>query len=145
MGDVDRISVEVIVNTGIEEAWNEFTNPESIKKWNFASDDWICPKAVNDIKNGGEFNYRMESRDGKYGFDSGGRFERINKLKNIEYIIGDGRRVIVTFENIDGKTKITEVFEKESQNSAELQRSGWQAILNNYKKYIEGKSQKDSI
>ena len=137
MTNAQRVMVEVIVDAGIEEAWNAFIIPESITKWNFASDDWICPKATTDFEEGGLFIYRMESKDGKYGFDFGGKFEKIEMYKKIEYVIGDGRKVLVNFEKVGKKTKVSEEFEIEKMNSAETQKNGWQAILENYKKYLE--------
>jgi uncharacterized protein YndB with AHSA1/START domain len=111
--------------------------PEHITKWNFASEDWECPTASNDLREGGVFSSRMQAKDGSMGFDFAGTYSKVISLQQIDYTIGD-RSVNVTFENINGnQTRITEAFEAENENSAELQKNGWQAILENYKKHTE--------
>ena len=132
-----KITVETIVNAPIEKAWEYFTKPEHITKWNFASSDWHSPTAENDLQPGGKFNYRMEAKDGSFGFDFGGVYDAVETNKTIEYTIGDGRKVRVDFSDDNGATKVTETFEAESTNSVELQKGGWQAILDNYKKHAE--------
>jgi uncharacterized protein YndB with AHSA1/START domain len=117
--------------------WDYYTNPEHIIKWNFASDDWHCPKAENELKVGGKFKSRMEAKDGSFGFDFEGIYDDVVDHKKIAYTMPDSRQVITNFENLEGKTKVTTTFDAESQNSVEMQRTGWQAILNNFKKYVE--------
>lgn len=138
MVDASKITVEVLIDADIGNAWKAFISPDSVTKWNFASDTWVCPKAGNDFREGGAFNYRMESRDGKAGFDFYGEYTSILEHRRIEYRLGDGREVLIEFEDRHGKTRVVERFDPESANSLELQKSGWQAILDNYKNYVEG-------
>lgn len=137
MNEKAKITIEVHVNTIIDIAWASFISEESIIHWNHASEDWRCPWAKNDLRVGGEFSYRMEAKDGSFGFDFGGKYLEIEDKKKIAYELGDGRRVEVYFAKDEGKTKITETFEAENQNTLERQKNGWQAILNNYKFYTE--------
>jgi len=133
------ITVETTVNAPIEKVWEYWNNPEHIKYWAFASDDWEAPSAENDLKTGGKFKTRMQSKTDKtQGFDFGGTYTNVEERKVIEYTMDDGRKVSIHFDTADdGQTKITESFDPESENSEEMQRSGWQAILNNFKKYTE--------
>jgi uncharacterized protein YndB with AHSA1/START domain len=131
------ITVKTSVNTSIEEAWKLWTLPEHIVKWNFASDDWHSPKAENDLRIGGKFNFRMEAKDGSFGFDFGGVYDEVVINERINYTIGDERKVEIIFSSEKGHTEITETFEAEDQNPAGMQEAGWQAILDNYKKYAE--------
>lgn len=133
------ITVQTIVNAPIEKVWEAWTNPEDIMNWNFASPEWCCPIAENDLRAGGKFSYRMEAKDGSMGFDFWGIYDKVVDNQQIEYAMGDGRKASIHFSATDGKTKIVENFEAESTNSIELQRSGWQAILDNFKKYSESK------
>ncbi len=137
MEDKTKITVEITVNAPVEKVWEFWTKPEHITKWNFASDDWQSPKAENDLRTGGNFNYRMEAKDGSFGFDFAGTYDEVQTNKTINYTIGD-RKAWITFTPEGDQTKIVETFEAESQNSIELQQNGWQAILNNFKKYTEG-------
>src|SRR5215510_2326473 len=118
------ITVENIVNAPIEKVWECWTKQEHITKWNFASDDWHSPKAENDLRVGGNFVYRMEAKDGSMGFDFGGVYDVIKDNAYIEYTIGDGRKVKVTFSAQGDKTKVTESFEAEGTHSLEMQRGG---------------------
>jgi uncharacterized protein YndB with AHSA1/START domain len=131
------ITVENTVNAPIEKVWDYWTKTEHVKHWNNASDDWHTPNAENDLRVGGNFVYRMEAKDGSFGFDFGGVYDSVDINKFIEYTIGDGRKVEITFEADGDKTKVTESFEAENMNSPELQKQGWQAILDNFKKYTE--------
>lgn len=133
----NSIKVEVIVDAAVEEAWNHYLNPESVKGWNFASDDWCCPVAENEVKEGGRFVYRMEAKDGSFGFDFSGTFVTIQTNMALEILLDDNRKVRLSFEAKGTKTRVTEVFEAENQNPVELQQQGWQAILNNYKRFVE--------
>ena len=137
------ITVENVINAPIEKVWQYWTKNEHITKWNFASDDWHSPRAQNDLKVGGSFVYRMEAKDGSMGFDFGGTYDVIKDNAYIEYTIGDGRKVKVNFTalNNDKATKVVESFEAEGTHSIEMQKGGWQAILDNFKKYAESQQQ----
>jgi uncharacterized protein YndB with AHSA1/START domain len=133
-----EITVSVLVNTPIQKVWQLWTLPEHIMNWNFASNDWHSPKADNDLRVGGKFLSRMEAKDGSFGFDFWGVYDEIKENELIAYTMGDGRKAKITFINDGNTTKVIETFEAESENSIELQQGGWQAILNNFKKYSEG-------
>lgn len=135
-----KITVEALVKAPVDIVWKLWNTPEDIIRWNNASDDWHAPRATLDLKPGGKFLIRMEARDGSMGFDFGGAYNRVTPLEFIAYTIGDGRNVEIHFTKIGNDTKVVETFEAESQNTIELQRQGWQAILNNFKKYAETKS-----
>jgi uncharacterized protein YndB with AHSA1/START domain len=136
------ITVRVIINIPVERAWEYWTEPRHIMKWNNASDDWHTPKAENDLRAGGKFLSRMEARDGSMGFDFSGKYSKIEPLNLIEYILDDERKVQIRFEPVGEKTMITEVFEAEQENPIEMQKTGWQAILDNFKKYTEASKKK---
>jgi uncharacterized protein YndB with AHSA1/START domain len=131
------ITVETTVNAPVEKVWELWTKPEHITKWNNASDDWHTPRAENDLRAGGSFVSRMEAKDGSFGFDFGGVYDDVQENKCIEYTIGDGRKVKVDFTSEGNATKIVERFEAENTHSIEMQRGGWQAILDSFKKYTE--------
>jgi uncharacterized protein YndB with AHSA1/START domain len=131
------ITVQATVNAPIETVWKSWTMPEHITQWNAASEDWHTPWAKNDLRTGGEFSSRMEAKDGSMGFDFGGIYDLVEPFKKIYYTIGDGRKVNVDFEAMGNQTKVTEKFEPESTNPEELQRQGWQAIMDNFKRYTE--------
>lgn len=131
------ITVETTVNAPVEKVWECWTKPEHITQWNAASNDWHTPRAENDLRAGGKFFSRMEAKDGSFGFDFGGVYDAVEKNQYIEYTIGDGRKVKVTFQKHGHTTKITETFEAENTHSVEMQKGGWQAILDNFKKYAE--------
>jgi len=131
------ITDENTVNAPVSKVWDYWTKPEHITKWNNASDDWHTPWAKADFREGGTFTARMEAKDGSMGFDFGGVYDVIRPNEYIEYTIGDGRKVKVSFASQGNATKVTESFEAENTNSEELQRGGWQAILDNFKKYTE--------
>jgi uncharacterized protein YndB with AHSA1/START domain len=133
------ITVSAIVNKPVAEIWQLWTSPEHITQWNNASEDWHTPKATNDLRIDGRFNFRMEARDGSFGFDFNGIYNQVKTNELIEYTIEDGRKVQIHFEAKDNQTKVTETFEAEHVNSIELQQNGWQAILNNFKQYAENK------
>lgn len=139
------ITVEVRVKASVKKAWKCMTQPKHITQWNHASDDWCTPKAENDLRVGGKFNYRMEAKDGSAGFDFEGSFTKIEENKLIAYQITDGRNVEITFAEIGNETLVTETFEPENTNSVELQRQGWQAILDNFKKHVESLPSNEKI
>ena len=132
------ITVEAVVNAPVEKVWESWTRPEHITKWCSASDDWHVPRAENDVRVGGSFLTRMEAKDGSFGFDFVGVYDAVKPNEYIEYTIGDGRNVKIHFTPQGNKTKVTESFEPEGTNPVEMQKGGWQAILNNFKKYTEG-------
>ena len=129
------ITVKTIIPVSLNDAWNFWTGPEHIEKWNFASEDWHCPKAVNDLRTGGTFSYTMAAKDGSAAFDFNGTYTSIVPLSVISYQIEDGRKVIVEFEFAEGSTQITERFEPENIHSHELQQQGWQSILDEFSRY----------
>jgi uncharacterized protein YndB with AHSA1/START domain len=131
------ITIEANIIASAEKVWNAFTDPEQIIQWNQASDDWHTTKAENDLKEGGRFNYRMEAKDGSMGFDFTGRYTTVNKYKLIEYELEDSRKVAIHLQPQSEGIKVIESFEAEQIHPVEMQRDGWQAILNNFKKYVE--------
>ncbi|HEX9253777.1 MAG TPA: SRPBCC family protein [Ignavibacteriaceae bacterium] len=132
-----KITIQADISANTKKVWDYYTNPEHITKWNFASDDWHCPNAENDLRVGGKLKSRMEAKDGSFGFDFEATFDEVNPGKNIIYTIADGRKVEINFEDLGNKTKITTIFEAENQNPVEMQRAGWQAILDNFKIVVE--------
>jgi len=137
---VKAITVETTVNAPVEKVWTLWSSPEHITKWNTASDDWHTPRAENDLRTGGKFSSRMEAKDGSFGFDFGGVYDDVVNNQRIAYTMGDGRKVDVKFSPVGNTTRIVETFEPESQNPIEMQRGGWQAIMDNFKKYVEANS-----
>ena len=133
------ITVETTVNAPIEKIWSYWTEPDHITRWYYASEDWQAPYAENDLKVKGRFKTKMAAKDGSAGFDFEGVYTKVLKHKSIEYTIPDGRKVIISFSILGNGTRIVESFEAEKDNSNELQKGGWQAILNNFKKYSESK------
>lgn len=133
----EKIKIETIVNAPIDKVWVYWTEPVHIVKWNQASDDWHSPYAENVLRALGRFSFRMESKDGKEGFDFSGTYNVVEPLKYISYTMDDERKVEITFNEVGNKTEIVEVFEAEHVYSVEQQRLGWQSILNNFKKYVE--------
>lgn len=133
-----KITVETIVSADLTKVWNAYTSPEHITKWNFASEDWHCPKAENDIRVGGKYMAKMEAKDGSFAFDFEAVYDEVIDQEQFTYTMPDGRAVTTSFEAKDGQTKVTTVFDAEQQNPADMQQQGWQAILNNFKKYVEG-------
>jgi len=131
------ITVENTVAAPVEKVWKLWSSPEHITKWANASDDWHTTFAENDLRVGGKFLSRMEAKDGSFGFDFGGIYDQLKTNELIEYTLGDGRKVIINFSK-DGKgTKVVQTFEAEDTHSIEMQKGGWQAILDNFKKYVE--------
>jgi uncharacterized protein YndB with AHSA1/START domain len=131
------ITVQSTVNAPVEKVWKLWTSPEHITKWNAASDDWHTPFAENDLRAGGKFLSRMEAKDGSFGFDFWGIYDEVKTNELIRYSIGDDRKVSVLFTPAGNATKIVSTFEAEGTNPPEMQKSGWQAILDNFKKYAE--------
>jgi uncharacterized protein YndB with AHSA1/START domain len=136
--DKIAITVEALINVPEAQVWELWTLPEHIMQWNNASPDWHTPKAENDLRVGGKFSSTMAAKDGSMSFDFWGIYDTVKKHQTIAYTMGDGRKAETTFSKKGQTTLVTTVFEAESENSVELQQGGWQAILNNFKKYAEG-------
>ena len=137
METTKKITVETLINVPVEMVWKYWTEPTHIKKWNNASDEWHTPIAENDLRAGGKFLSRMEAKDGSFGFDFGGIYNEVILHKIIAYTLEDGRTVKVTFKGQENKTSVIETFDAEATNPIEFQQQGWQAILDNFKKYAE--------
>ena len=133
------ITVQTIVNKPLDVVWNAYNNPEDIVNWNFATDDWHCPKASNDLHVGGKLSSTMAAKDGSFQFEFEAKYDEIIPLKFIRYCIADGRKVEINFHEENNLTKVTIQFQAEDQNPEEMQKGGWQAILNNFKHYTENK------
>jgi uncharacterized protein YndB with AHSA1/START domain len=134
-----KITVETVVKAQLNKVWDAWNNPEDIQQWNTASEDWHTPRSTVDLREGGKFTARMEARDGSMGFDFEGTYTRVVPHKAIAYRIGDGREVEVEFiESADG-VLVKETFDAETENPPEFQRAGWQAILDNFGRYVEAK------
>ena len=131
------IIVQSNINAPLHKVWDYWTIPNHVMNWNFAMSEWHCPSATNNLMEGGEFHYTMAAKDNSMSFDFWGTYQKIEIEKNIEIILGDGRKMKVTFETFDNGTTVTEEFEPEQQNPAEMQQAGWQMILDNFKKYVE--------
>lgn len=135
-----KIEIGAVIEASIEDVWAYWTSGEKMVKWNFASDDWHCPKAAVDLRVGGDFTATMAAKDGSYAFDFGGTYTEIVPYKRLVSQIGDGRMIWVDFDVLsESQVKVVEVFEAEGMNSLEMQRAGWQAILDNFKKAVEAK------
>lgn len=134
-----KITVEAIVKAEVNAVWNAWNNPADIQQWNAASGDWHTPRAAVDLREGGKFSSRMEAKDGSAGFDFEGTYTRVVPQKLIEYAMADGRKVQVEFSKRGTETHVKETFDAESENPAEMQRQGWQAILDNFARHVEAK------
>lgn len=132
----EKITIKATVSADKQKVWDYYTKPEHITKWNFADPSWHCPTASNEMKVGGRYVARMEAKDGSFGFDFDAVYKEINQGKNFTYEFG-GRLATVEFKEENGQTEVTVTFDPEKENSIDLQRQGWQAILNNFKKYTE--------
>ncbi len=131
------ITIETTIDAPVQKVWEYWSNPEHITQWNHASEDWHSPWAKNDLREGGSFSTRMEARDGSMGFDFGGVYDVVRNNEYIEYTMGDGRKVKTSFSPDGNKTHVTESFDAETTHSVDMQKSGWQAILDNFKNYTE--------
>ena len=134
-----KITVKSHAKAAIEDVWDAYTSPSDIKKWNAASEDWHTPEAESDLREGGKFSYRMEARDASEGFDFEGTFTRIEKPVRLEYELG-GRDVVVEFQESGGGTDISITFDTDNEMPEDAQRAGWQAILDNFTRYVDRKS-----
>lgn len=133
-----KITVSTRVNAPIDRVWKAYNTPADIMKWNAASDDWHTTKSSVDLREGGEFSSRMEAKDGSFGFDFAGTYTKVETNKLIEYSFGD-RKATVEFIEDGGAVTVRVTFDAETQNDVEMQRGGWQAILDNFAKYVEGR------
>lgn len=133
----ERITVETLIAASLDVVWLRWTDPDHITQWNFASDDWCCPGAASDLKVGGQYKARMEAKDGSFGFDFEAVYTKVEPQRAITLKMDDGRTARTTFEAVAHGTKVKTIFDAEAENSVEMQRSGWQAILNNFKKHAE--------
>jgi uncharacterized protein YndB with AHSA1/START domain len=132
-----EITVKTTIEAPVEKVWEFWTRPEHIIKWNRASEDWHTTHAENDLRSGGKFVSRMEAKDGSAGFDFSGIYDEVIEHETIAYTMGDGRKVVIYFSEYGNTTHLTEIFDPEDMNSHDMQQSGWQAILDSFKKYAE--------
>lgn len=133
----NRIEVEITVHSTLEKVWDFWNNPAHIVNWYFASDDWHAPLSENDLQAGGKFKTTMSAKDGSFSFDFTGEYTKVEPMKEIEYEITGGRKVQISFVKLEARVKVIEKFEPESENTLEIQKTGWQSILNNFKKLVE--------
>jgi uncharacterized protein YndB with AHSA1/START domain len=138
-----KITVETVVRATPDKVWDAWNSPADIRQWNTAQDDWHTTRSSVDLREGGKFLSRMEARDGSVGFDFEGTYTRIVPHQTIEYRMGDGREVTVEFVERTGGVLVKETFDAETENSPELQRRGWQAILDNFGRHVEAKGEPD--
>ncbi len=132
-----NITVQTNVNADIQKVWDYYTSPEHITQWNYANDSWHCPKVQNDVKVGGRFTARMEAKDASEGFYFGGKYIEVIYRQKMSYVMDDNRHVLVEFINNGNNIDIIVMFDSDNENSSEIQKKGWQSILNNFKKYTE--------
>ena len=132
-----KITIQATVLADRNKSWSHYTEPAHITQWNFASEDWCCPAASNDLVAGGKFSWRMEAKDGSFGFDFEGVFTEIVPLEKLKYVFMDQREAEISFSDLSEGTLVKIVFDAENENSLELQQSGWQSILNNFKSHTE--------
>ncbi|QNK63219.1 SRPBCC family protein [Pedobacter sp. PAMC26386] len=132
-----KIMVEASTHVPIAKVWKAWNTPGDIMQWNTADPSWHSPSSENDLIVGGKFKHRMEAKDGSFGFDFEGIYDKVELHKEITYTLGDGRKATTLFVEQNGKTSIATTFDAETENDPEFQKQGWQAILNNFVKYIE--------
>lgn len=137
MEQKDRITVEAQVNVPVEQVWKYWNTPNDIMQWNSADPSWHCPSSENDLRVGGRFKNRMEAKDGSFGFDFEGVYDKIIPNEEITYTMGDGRQSTTLFTEKEGVTHVKTTFDAESENPVEFQKQGWQAILNSFVRYAE--------
>lgn len=135
--NAEKITVSASVGAPLATCWEYWTNPAHITQWNFASPEWHCPQATNDLREGGRYRARMEARDGSMGFDFEATYNEVIRHERILYTMDDGRQADTRFAGTNGTTRITVTFDAETENPAAMQQQGWQAILNNFKTHVE--------
>ncbi|NOT37543.1 MAG: activator of HSP90 ATPase [Saprospiraceae bacterium] len=138
MPEFISITVGTQINSNIEKVWRCWTEPQHIVNWNFADVSWCCLNASNNLEVGGSFSYRMEAKDGSFGFDFTGIYDEIVHHRKLKYHLSDERKVSIEFSDTDNGIQVQEVFDAETENPIEMQQAGWQLILDNFKKYVEG-------
>jgi len=137
-----KITVNTIISAPLERVWQAHTTSAEITQWNFASDDWCCPSAAVDLQVGGKYQARMEAKDASFGFDLEATYSEVEPNQALTMVMTDGRQARTTFEAIDAhRTQVSTIFDPEQQNSIAMQRAGWQAILDNFKDYLETNGQ----
>jgi len=134
---MEQIKIQTHIGVRVETIWNAYTSAEDIMQWNRASEDWHCIEAINDLRIGGKFKNRMEAKDASAGFDFTGTYTELDPFKKIAYVMPDGRHVTINFNPKKAATDVEVIFDAESENPIDLQRQGWQAILDNFKFYVE--------
>lgn len=134
---MEQITIKAIIQSDLKTVWEAYTQPKHIVHWNFASPDWHCPHAENTLEIGGTYSARMEAKDGSFGFDFKAIYTDITPLSSLTYRLEDGRIVTTTFSKEQSGIKVTTTFDPENQNPVDMQRDGWQAILNQFKYYVE--------
>ena len=134
---IKTITIEATTNAPVNDVWKYWTEPTHIKNWSFATDEWHCPHAENDLRVGGKFTTRMEAKDDSFGFDFSGTYTEVKPNKLISYTMSDGRKVDTEFSEQGDTTKIEQTFDAETENAIEMQKNGWQAILNSFKNYTD--------
>jgi uncharacterized protein YndB with AHSA1/START domain len=132
-----KLTVQANIAADRKKVWDYYTNPKHITHWNFASDDWHCPRAENDLRVGGKYSATMAAKDGSFGFDFEAIYDEVIDQKTFTYTMGDGRKATADFDTVGNQTEVTITFDAETQNPEDMQKGGWQAILNNFKKYVE--------
>ena len=140
MEETTRIMVKATVNSPVAKVWEAWNTPGDIMQWNAADPSWHTPSSENDLRTGGKFKNRMEAKDGSFGFDFEGIYDQVELHQEITYTMSDGRKATTLFAEQDGKTNIQTTFDAETENDPELQKQGWQAILDNFVKYVESKN-----
>ena len=135
--NTEKITVQAHIKAPLTTCWSYWTEPAHITQWNFASPDWHCPRATNDLRAGGRYSARMEARDGSVGFDFDATYDEVADQQRLHYTMDDGRRADTTFAEANGTTHVAVTFDAETQNPIAMQRDGWQAILDNFKSYTE--------
>lgn len=136
---MEQIKIQTHVEARVEIIWNAYTSAEDIMQWNQVSDDWHCTSSINDLRIGGKFKNHMEAKDGSTGFDFTGTYTALDPFKKIAYDMPDGRHVEINFNTKKSGTAISVIFDAESENTIAMQQQGWQAILDNFKSYVESR------
>jgi uncharacterized protein YndB with AHSA1/START domain len=132
-----QITIQATIHTALAKVWDYYTQAEHVIHWNFASADWHCPTATTDLQVGGKFSSRMEAKDGSFGFDFEGIYTKVLPHQSFTYQLGDKRQVTVQFQSVGDTTEVRIDFDAETENPIDMQQAGWQAILNNFKQYVE--------
>jgi uncharacterized protein YndB with AHSA1/START domain len=135
-----KITIETVVNVPVQQAWKSWNNPDEIKQWNSPASEWHTTRSAVDLREGGRFSARMEARDGSAGFDFEGTYTRVVPDRFIDFRMSDGREVNVEFVERPGSVLVRETFDAETENSPEMQRAGWQAILDNFGRHVEARN-----